>query len=120
LCRRHAPRQALQVALHTGRRTLELLKMFVGQAIEPECAGLVTKFIGHRMLYLVFLSKSPDALAPARRLSRRCGHRPPVAKSRASPAERMGSGATNLSERRMEISIQSLLEGAARANASGL
>src|SRR6266849_5668859 len=46
----------------------------------------------------------------------RIGHRRPVAESRASPAERIGSGSTNLSEPRMEISIQSLLEGAARAN----
>jgi hypothetical protein len=55
LCRRHATRQALQVAFHAGRRTLELLEVFVGQAIEPECAGLVAKFIGHWVLYLVFL-----------------------------------------------------------------
>jgi hypothetical protein len=38
------------VALHSGCRTLELIEVFVGQTIKPECAGSVTKFIGHRSL----------------------------------------------------------------------
>jgi hypothetical protein len=38
------------VALHSGCGTLELLEVFVGQTIEPERAGSVTKFIGHRSL----------------------------------------------------------------------
>jgi hypothetical protein len=49
---RHAARQALQVALHTGRRALELHEVFFGQPIKPECAGLVTKLLVHRMLSL--------------------------------------------------------------------
>src|SRR6266446_10570258 len=59
-----------------------------------------------------------QGLAQARRLSRRCaiGHRRRGAESRAYRSERIGSGSTNLSEPRMKISIQSLLEGAARAN----
>src|SRR6266436_132231 len=45
-------------------------------------------------------------------------NRSPLAygRSRAFRAERIGSGSTNLSEPRMKISIQSLLEGAARGN----
>jgi hypothetical protein len=56
---RHSARQALQVTLHTGRRALELREVFFGQPIEPECAGLVTKLLVHRMLSLacaLFLS----------------------------------------------------------------
>jgi hypothetical protein len=51
LRRRHTARQALQVTFHAGRRALELRKVFFGQSIEPECAGLVTKLV-HRMLSL--------------------------------------------------------------------
>src|SRR5271166_5068539 len=50
----HAARQALQVALHTGRRALELREVFFGQTIEPERADLVTKLLGHRVLSLAF------------------------------------------------------------------
>jgi hypothetical protein len=50
LRRRHAAWQALQVTLHTGRRTLELREVFFGQPIETECAGLVTKLLVQRML----------------------------------------------------------------------
>src|SRR5580693_1092045 len=50
----HAARQALQVALHTGRPALELREVFFGQTIEPERADLVTKLLGHRVLSLAF------------------------------------------------------------------
>jgi hypothetical protein len=49
LCCVHAARQALQVALHTGRPALELREVFFGQAIEPERQGFVTEFLGHRI-----------------------------------------------------------------------
>src|SRR5947209_19706268 len=49
LRRRHAARYALQVTLHAGRRALKLLQVFVSQTIEPERAGLITEFLGHRI-----------------------------------------------------------------------
>jgi hypothetical protein len=45
--------QALQVTLHAGRRPLELFEVFVSQTIEPERAGLVTEFLGHRISLLL-------------------------------------------------------------------
>jgi hypothetical protein len=50
---RHGTRQALQVALHTGRRALELREVLFGQTVEPECAGLVTKLLVHRISLLL-------------------------------------------------------------------
>src|ERR1700751_1211490 len=49
LRRRHAARQALQMALHTGGRALKLFEVLFGQTIEPECPGLVTKLLVHLM-----------------------------------------------------------------------
>src|SRR6516162_4000830 len=52
----HTARQALQVTFHTCRRALELRKVFFGQTVEPERAGLVTEFFSH---WMNFLSWSP-------------------------------------------------------------
>jgi hypothetical protein len=55
LRRRQVARQSLQEGLHAVRRTLELFEVFLAQTIEPQCPGRVAKFVGHRLLSLIFL-----------------------------------------------------------------